>query len=229
MVPRRREVRLGGLARGVAADAHAVEVDAGVEEGLARLARLPLQPLGEVLGLPLVAQGRHLEAVVALLGGGRGGLDLERRGHCHGPACRRRRPAAPRSRGTSPNPRSLARPTLTSRGCPGRASGGGVSSGSRGTGSRSSASCGAGRWSRGRLGSRLAAVAAAGGRPWGACARGFGRSRRAIRASDDDGDELHFTRSAPRVRGGSRRGVSLRTRATREPARTVARRAWGSP
>ena len=76
-------VGLGRLARGVAADADAVEVDAGVEEGLAGLARNPLELLGEVLGLPLVAQGRHLQAVVPLLGGGRRGLDLERGGRGH--------------------------------------------------------------------------------------------------------------------------------------------------
>src|SRR4029077_3675607 len=79
--PQAPRVGLGGLARGITADADAVEVDAGVEEGLAGLAGDPFELLDALLRLPLVAQRRHLQPVVPPLRGGGRGLALERRRH----------------------------------------------------------------------------------------------------------------------------------------------------
>jgi hypothetical protein len=78
------QVALGLVARGVMSHPHAVEVDAGVEGGLGRLAGLLRQTAGEVLGLALVAQSRDLQAVEALARSGRGRLDLEGGGDRHG-------------------------------------------------------------------------------------------------------------------------------------------------
>ncbi len=76
--PQAAQVPLGRLAGRIVADAHPVKVDVSVEARLPGFAGLPLQPLGELLGLPFVTQRRHLQPVEALLGRGCGRLDPQR-------------------------------------------------------------------------------------------------------------------------------------------------------
>ena len=83
--PEALRLALGLLAGGEAAEPDAVEVDPGVEMGIARLAGLALQALGELLGLVLVAERGDLQPVEARLGGPGGGLDAHRLNHGEDP------------------------------------------------------------------------------------------------------------------------------------------------